>query len=360
MKLPEYQGKELFQEHGISIPWGAAVRSEEAVEGLEVPTEEAVIKAQVLLGGRGKAGGIRVVRREKLRPVVAALLGSEIRGFRVEEVLVEEKIEAVEEWYLSLTIDPSEKSIVAVYSEEGGVEIEEVARKSPEKILRFPYPGRIPEEIDPAVVPVIETLYRVMRAYDAELVEINPLAKTRKGLVALDAKILIDDNALFRHPEFQGGKVTRDLTPIEAKAQEYGLLYVELEGDIAVIGNGAGLVMATLDVLEHFGGRPANFLDVGGGASVERMEKALEVVLMKGPRKVFINIFGGITRCDEIAEGIVRFRKSRGIRVPIIVRMIGTREEEAKEILEAEGIDVLDSLEEGARKAVEADGDSGG
>lgn len=346
MKLKEYAAKEIFRRYSIPIPRGFLVKGIEDLAAVDL--RGAVVKAQVLVGGRGKAGGIAYADSSNLRDTVERLLGSEIRGERVNEVLVEERLEIQEEWYLALTVDGAEKGIVCLFSTQGGMEVEEMARMG--KMVRLLYtPGMaLPR---PGATLLAHKLYEIMRQYDAELVEINPLAVTEGGLVAADAKMIIDENALFRQPglafmeEAVGGA--------EKKAREYDLQYVELEGDIAVIGNGAGLVMATLDVLEHYGGRPANFLDVGGGAGVERMEKALEVVLLKRPKKVFINIFGGITRCDEIALGIVNYKERVGIKIPIVVRMIGTNEGEAKEILRTHGIHALDSLEEGVRRVVE-------
>ncbi|MBW3021687.1 ADP-forming succinate--CoA ligase subunit beta, partial [Candidatus Woesearchaeota archaeon] len=200
------------------------------------------------------------------------------------------------------------------------------------------------------IIEIIKNLNRLMKEFDCELVEINPLVLSNGEYIAADSKVVLDDNALYRHPEF---KKEEELTDIEKKAAEHGLQYVELDGDIAIIGNGAGLVMSTLDVLKHFGGKPANFLDVGGGASVSVMEKSLEIVLMKKPKGVFINIFGGITRCDEIAQGLVNYIKNNNIEIPMVVRMIGTNEEGGERILNQNGIKSLDSMEECAKNIVE-------
>jgi len=344
MKLKEYQGKELLQKYGIKTPDSFLITKPEQIKEVQ---GEVVIKAQVLHGGRGKLGLIQFATNKDAKEKAEQIFKKGIK-----EILVEERIKPEKEYYLSITIDRSEKKPLLMFSAEGGIDIEDLALKNPEKIKKY----CINEEFSPKEVGkelnlepmLIEKVYKIFKDYDAELVEINPLANTAKGLMALDAKVIIDDNALFRH-EF---KKDETLTELERKAKEADLSYVELDGNIGVIGNGAGLVMATLDVVNYYKGKVANFLDVGGGADKAKMEKALELVLEKNPKGIFINIFGGITRCDEIAQGLVEYKKEHKLEIPIVVRMIGTNEKQAKEILKKNDIHFIDSMEEGAKKIV--------
>ncbi len=346
MKLLEHEGKSIFKKHGIAVPESVVTSSSKDFR--ELKAKEVVVKAQVLVGGRGKAGGIKTAK-DDVKGIINEVLSMEIKGEKVKEVLVEEKLDIEEELYLSVTVDRASKGLTLLYSSEGGVDIEEVAAKSPDKVLKVQADSldKIPLEVR----TIAKKLYEISKELDAELVEINPLVRAGGRLVAADAKVIIDDNALFRHEEFR--KKEKVQTKIEKMAADSGLQYVELEGDIAIIGNGAGLVMSTLDVLDHFGGKPANFLDVGGGASVEKMEDAMEITLTKKPKGIFINIFGGITRCDEIAKGLVNYAKEKGVKVPMVVRLIGTNEEEGKKILNDAGISSLDSMEGCAKKIVE-------
>ncbi len=374
MRLLEYQAKKIFAKYSIPVPRGRVAKTpHEAFEiALELGTAVA-IKAQVPVGARGRAGGVLFAETpEEAEKAAGRLLGSEIRGMRVEEVLVEEKVPIKHELYMGFTIDRANRTYVAIASPEGGVEIEEVAEKSPELIFKH--------TIDPLagfrqyhalglvkkmgyggqaalrLAGMFMSLYRLAMDYDAELTEINPLAETEDGrFLAVDARLIIDDNALFRHPELAGlEKPITEVGAREIKAREAGLGYVELDGDIGIIGNGAGLVMATLDMVALYGGRPANFLDVGGGASAERMARALDIVLSNPRVKVvLINILGGITRCDEIARGILAAMERVGVRKPMVIRLVGTNEAEGRAILEEAGISVLDSMEEAAKKAVE-------
>lgn len=359
VKLKEYQGKEIFKKYGIPVPKGVVVSS---LDGLEekikqLRSADLAVKSQILVAGRKKAGGIKFADRDNIKEVASSLFGTKIKDMKVEELLIEEKLEIDKEYFLSLVIDRSDKAIYLIASLEGGVDIEEVSKTHPEKITKISLAdeGQIEKALSKfpngnEFLTIAKNLYRISKDYDAELVEINPLVKCKGRLIAADSKIIIDDNSLFRHPEFES-KI--GLTEMEAEAAKYGLNYVELKGDIGVIGNGAGLVMATLDVLDYYGGKAANFLDVGGGASVDRMEKALEIVMTKNPKKILINIFGGITRCDEIAWGIVNYKKKRSIKIPMVVRMIGTNEREAKEVLEKNGICSMDSMEDAIKKVVE-------
>ncbi|MCC6057132.1 MAG: ADP-forming succinate--CoA ligase subunit beta, partial [Desulfurococcaceae archaeon] len=330
-----------------------------------------VLKAQVLVGGRGLAGGIKFANTpEEARDVAIELLSKSIRGEKVNKLLVEEKVCIAKELYLSLTIDRAVRKPVYIVSEMGGVEIEELAKKHPEKVYKLyvdpaigftEYIARnalkflnIPWNYIQDLINIMNAMYKIMMDYDAELVEFNPLALTCDGrLVALDVKIIIDDNSLYRHPELQ--KLSgRDLSEYEKKAKDLGFSYVELDGDIGVICNGAGLTMATMDSILYYGGKPANFLDLGGGAQSERIKEAVKLILTHPKVKVLlINIFGGITRCDEVAMGIVKAVKETGISKPIVIRMLGTNEEEGKRILVEHGIQVFSEMDDAVKKAIE-------
>lgn len=375
MKLYEYQAKKIFEKFGIPIPRGQIADSPEECEKIAKELGKPVaVKAQVLVGGRGKAGGIKFAETpEQAVQIASQILGLQIKGMRIKKVLVEEKLEIERELYFGITVDRSARRYVAIVSSMGGVDIEEVAERYSEEIIKH--------YIDPLLglqgfearnlakkiglkgrnlliaADILNKLWKIVEKYDAELVEINPLVKTKDNeLIAADARLIIDDNALFRHPEFEktmkaGGK---EFNEREMKARKKGLAYVELDGNIGIIGNGAGLVMATLDMVSLYGGRPANFLDVGGGADPKRMETALEIILSNPQVKVvFINILGGITRCDWMAKGIIEAKEKIKIEVPLVVRMVGTMEEEGRKILQEAGIDVLDSMEEAAKRAVE-------
>lgn len=362
MKLFEYQAKEIFARYGIPIPPGTVITQPDEVDNLSLKYP-VVLKAQVLVGGRGKAGGIKIAGSpQEARAHAEAILGMTIKGERVRALLVAEAVDIEKEYYLAFTVDRSARRVVAVASEAGGVDIEEVARATPEKIVKAPvdpYLGFQPFQARALgrrlgltgrtlteFAGIAYSLYRLLREEDAELAEINPLALTNGRLVAIDAKLILDDNAAYRHPD---RPADQEMTELERMAKEHDLSYVELEGDIAIIGNGAGLVMSTLDMVAHFGGRPANFLDVGGGASTEAMKQALAIATRKpGVRALFVNIFGGITRCDDIARGIVENRPS----VPMVVRLTGTNEEEGRAILEAQGIRAFTDPVEAAQEVV--------
>ncbi len=387
MKLYEYKAKEIFAKYGIPVPKGLVVSSPgELADKIASDTDEdtldlsapVAIKSQVLVGGRGKAGGIKFANNmDEIKATIDELIGTSLKGYEVRQVLVEQKLDLtdVQELYVGFTIDRSSKKPVAIVSSEGGVDIEQVAATTPDKIFKL--------ELDPIsefemyqarnlskklgfknktmlqVARIIYKLYKLFRDYDAELAEINPLmVGPNIGVIAADAKITIDDNSLYRHQEFSGViKVSGEYTEIEQKAKDAGLAYVELDGNIGIIGCGAGLVMASLDILNQYDGKAANFLDVGGGATAENMRQALELVEMKeGVRSVFVNIFGGITRCDEIAKGIVDFSP----KIPLAIRMMGTNQEEGIKILTDNGYNVFDTLEESAEYAVRLAGESGG
>jgi succinyl-CoA synthetase beta subunit len=371
MKLYEFESKEIVARYGIPVPRGRVVDKPE--EALQVAKELGVVvlKAQVLVGGRGLAGGIKFANTpEEARDVAIELLSKSIRGEKVNKLLVEEKVCIAKELYLSLTIDRAARKPVYIVSEMGGVEIEELAKKHPEKVYKLyvdpaigftEYIARnalkflnIPWNYTQDLINIMNAMYKIMMDYDAELVEFNPLALTCDGrLVALDVKIIIDNNSLYRHPKLQK-LYGRDLSEYEKKAKDLGFSYVELDGDIGVICNGAGLTMATMDSILYYGDKPANFLDLGGGAQSERIKEAVKLILTHPKVKVLlINIFGGITRCDEVAMGIVKAVKEIGISKPIVVRMLGTNEEEGKRILVEHGIQVFSEMDDAVKKAIE-------
>jgi len=370
VKLYEYESKEIAAQYGIPVPRGRVVTSPE--EALQIARElgAVVLKAQVLVGGRGLAGGVRISERpEEAYAIAEELLSTSIRGEKVEKLLVEERVCINKELYLSLTIDRAARRVAYLVSEMGGVEIEELARKYPEKIHKVyvdPSVGyvdymarealqvlKLPWTALQDVANIMKAMYRVMVDYEAELVEFNPLALTCDGkLVALDAKIIIDDNSLYKHPELQRFYY-RELSEYERRAKELEFSYVELDGDIGVISNGAGLTMATMDSIFYYGGRPANFLDIGGGAHKERVKEAVKLMLAHPRSKVLlVNIYGGITRCDEVAKGIVEAIEEVGISKPIVVRLIGTNEAEGQRILRERGIEVYSEMDDAVKMAV--------
>ena len=370
MKLFEYEAKDLLRRNGISIPVGYAASSSEEAEaiarGMGRPV---VLKSQVLVSGRGKAGGIRVASDAmEARSIASDLIGSTIKGRSVDSLLVEEKLEIVEQLYASVTIDRHARTHVVLASTSGGVDIEEIAQTNPDAILRYwidPDVGFSPAVAAGMLSPfkmsdndrskfasVISILYKIVVEHDAELVEINPLVRTPSGeLVAADARLVADDNALFRNPIFREKSFHRgEDTPREAEARKQNLAYVDLDGDIGIVGNGAGLVMATLDLVDHFGGKPANFLDVGGGGNVDITKRGLLLVMSKPEVKaVLVNILGGITRCDIVAEAIIEALDEARVKKPIAVRMMGTNEAEGIQILHRAGINSYPNME----KAVE-------
>jgi succinyl-CoA synthetase beta subunit len=374
LKLLEYQAKQVFRKFDIPIPKGGVARiPKEAEEAARMVGGPVAIKAQLPVGGRGKAGGILFADTpEEAAEIAGKLLGSRLKDLEVKKVLVEEKLDIGKELYLGVVVDRGNRSHVVLASSEGGVDIEEVAARTPERIVRhvvdplgglrtyhanlvakrLGYSGR---EMS-ALSGLLLRLYRVAVEMDAELTEINPLAVTDAGFVAADARLNIDDNALFRHPELaevSGEDEASELTGRELDALGLGLTYVELDGDIGIIGNGAGLTMATIDTVTLQSGRPANFLDLGGGASADRIGVGVSFVL-SDPRvtALFVNILGGITRCDETARGIIDARERTSSEKPIVVRMTGTNEEEGKRLLKDAGIDTLDTMEEAAEKVV--------
>ena len=367
MKLHEYQAKTILSRYGVPVPKGeVATTPGEAMDVSRRLGGRAVVKAQVYAGGRGRAGGIRMVNSpDEARQAAEALLGKNLathqtgpQGVPVHKVLVEEPIEPAAELYLGITIDGALRGPVMIASQDGGVEIEEIAATAPEKILRevidpllgfLPFQGRrlanglkIEPELVRPIAQIMEGLYRVFVELDCSLVEINPLAVTGTGtLIALDAKVTLDDSALFRHTDLQELHDPEQEDPLELEASRVGVSYVRLDGDVGCLVNGAGLAMATMDVIRSVGARPANFLDVGGSVNEEKMAQAVGITLSDPQvKQVLVNIFGGILRCDIAARGIVEAFKERGASLPIVARMQGTNMEEGKAILEASGLNV--------------------
>jgi succinyl-CoA synthetase beta subunit len=353
MDLLEYQGKQLFARHGLRVSAGQAVKTvDEAAQAAAAIGYPVVVKAQVLIGGRGKAGGVKLAADEsQLREHAAAILGMDIRGHTVHTLWIEHASDIASEYYASVLLDRSAKLPLVMFSTEGGVDIEQVAEQSPEKLVR--------EHVDPlaglsreqaleiarrggadadaveGVADALTALYEVWTKEDATLAEINPLIVTPEREVrALDAKVSLDGNALFRHPENQELSDRENEDELERRAAEEGVQYVKLDGDIGILGNGAGLVMSTLDVVAQAGGSPANFLDAGGGSDAQKIKQAVELILANPAVKaVLFNIFGGITRCDEVARGLIAAFEEVKPSVPFVVRLDGTNDVEGRKLL---------------------------
>jgi len=378
VKLHEYQSKRLFAAHGVPIPRGdVATTPEEARRIAEELGTPVVVKSQVLVGGRGKAGGIRLAHTPaEAERVAGEILGMEIKGLPVRKVLLDEAADIRQEIYLGVVVDRAACRPVMMASSEGGVEIEEVARINPEAIKKVtidPFLGLrgyqtvtlakgigLAGEYRRAFDRIARGLYQAFLACDASLAEINPLVVTGEGsLLAVDGKMVLDDNGLFRHPDLAQMRDVDEETPAEREAREAGLSYVQLDGEIGCMVNGAGLAMATMDIIKHFGGAPANFLDIGGGAKAERVATALRLILADpNVKAVLFNIFGGITRCDEVAKGIVTAFEEVEPTVPMVARLVGTNEAEGRAILEDSGYRLITAttLAEAAQKAVAAAG----
>jgi succinyl-CoA synthetase beta subunit len=395
MKIHEYQGKQIFSRYGIPVPKGyPCLTPEEAGSAAarlieETKTPVVVVKAQIHAGGRGKGGGVKVVKggAEEAKTIAAKLLGMQLvthqtgpEGQKVRRLYVEQGLDIARELYLGFVVDREKRRIAVMASTEGGVEIEKVAAETPEKILT--------EHVDPAVglagyqarklafglrlgegspdpkltiaefVSVVTKLATLFEKEDCSLCEVNPLVVTKQGkILALDAKINFDDNASGRHKEWAELMDKDEEDPVELEAKEAGLSYVSLDGDIGCLVNGAGLAMATMDIIKHHGGTPANFLDVGGGATKDQVTKAFKMILTSPKVKgIFVNIFGGIMRCDVIAEGVVTATRELGLKVPLVVRLEGTNVEEGKRILANSGlrIEAADGMGDGAKKIVAA------
>ena len=384
MNVHEYQAKRLLSDFGAAVPRGAVVSDPGEVAGAlgDLRAERYVVKAQIHAGGRGKAGGVRVVNGPgEAAEAAADMIGTNLvthqtgpGGKTVGKVLVEEASDIEKEFYLGMVIDRPEERVVVMASPEGGVEIEEVAAASPQKIMKehvdlstgiLPFQCRkiayfmgLRGKPASRAASLVSSLYRMFVEKDCSLVEINPLVLTSGGdVLALDAKINFDDNALFRRPEVAGLRDRSEEDPLELEAREAGISFVKLDGNIGCLVNGAGLAMATMDIIKFHGGEPANFLDVGGGASAEQVEKAFKMILGDGSvRAVFVNIFGGIMKCDTIARGIVAAAGEIGIDVPLVVRLEGTNVGAGREILSRSGLDIDTGadMKEAASKVVAA------
>jgi succinyl-CoA synthetase beta subunit len=374
LKLNEYEAKNLLATFNISIPKGCVASTpEEAYEVGVKLRSPLVVKAQVRVAGRGKAGGVLFTKTlDEVKNAADQLIGTQIRGRPVRQVLVEEQIPIKRELFFGITVDRVAQCYTVLASTIGGIDIEVIASQTPEQVVKMPinsYTGfRLYHAREIAyklgysqrqLSSLAQIFFQVFQAgtkYDAELIELNPLIETPQGaFIAADARLIIDDNALFRHPTFQqrNKRLNEDSVQEQATAQ-HRLAYVKLDGNIGVIGNGAGLVMATLDTIQYYGGQPANFLDIGGGATPETMTLALNIVHSDPTvQGIFINILGGITRCDDVARGIVQARKQYGLNKPLVIRLVGTNEREGREVLESAGIPMLDSMETGARQIVE-------
>jgi len=372
MKIHEYQAKEIFAAFGIPVPRErvASTPAEAAALARELGMP-VVIKAQVLVGGRGKAGGVKKVdAADQVEKVASSIIGMDIKGLKVNKVLVSECVDIKGEAYVGTIVDRATRAPVLMASAAGGVEIEEVAKATPEKILKV--------AIDPAAgllgfqarnvgmalygdaklarefAGIAQKLYRIFVQKDCSLIEINPLVKLGAGsLLALDAKINFDDNADFRHKEWEGMRDLSAEEPTEVEAKAAGLTYIKLSGNVGCVVNGAGLAMATMDLIKRYGGEPANFLDVGGSSSPEKMVTAMRIILSDpNVKAILINIFGGITRCDDIANGLLAAQKQADIRVPLVARLTGTNAERAREILKGSAVTPAETMGDAVRKAV--------
>jgi succinyl-CoA synthetase beta subunit len=372
MKIHEYQAKELFKAYGIPVTDQAVITdASEAAGAAERLGGSVVVKAQVLVGGRGKAGGVKLADNgadaaEKAK----AILGMDIKGETVEKVLIAPAAEILKEYYVGLIMDRGSKKIILMVTKEGGVEIEELAVTDPDKIIKFPID--ISTGIDESALvgvltrvfekpPLIEQatatvkkLYNLFVEKDCSLVEINPYALVDETtLLALDAKVNFDDNALYKHDDVEAMKNPEEYSQDEIDAKEFGLSFVSMDGDIGCIVNGAGLAMATMDIVKLYGGNPANFLDVGGSSNPEKVLNAIRIILRNQKvRAILINIFGGITRCDDIAKGIIMATDQIDIKVPLVIRLVGTNQEEGRAMLEEKGFSVADDLSSAVQKVV--------
>ena len=379
MDLLEYQGKQLFARHGVPIPQGEpATTVEDAVSVADELGYPVVIKAQVLIGGRGKAGGIKLAKdRDEAERYASDIIGMDIRGFTVHELYVEKASDIAEEYYAAVVFDRGAKKPMVMLSRMGGMDVEEIAEKDPTAMARLhvdplvgfqAFHGRrlafesgIAADVVRPVGALLERLYQAFIEEDAMLVEVNPLLVTgEREVVALDAKVTVDANALYRHPETADLRNAEAEDPQERMARERGLTYVKLDGNVGILGNGAGLVMSTLDVVAQAGGKPANFLDAGGGSKAEEITNAVEVILSdEKVTAVLFNIFGGITRCDEVANGLITAFGNLEITVPFVVRLDGTNDEEGRKLLadaDLPNVHVEKTMLDAASRAVELAG----
>ncbi len=373
MKIHEYQAKEIFARYGIPVTRETLCYTpDEVVTAADALGYPAVVKAQVLTGGRGKAGGVKLVKTaQEARQAAETILGMDIKGYTVEKVLVAEGVKFHSEIYVGLTIDRNSKSVILMASREGGVEIEEVAKENPDAILKFPIDaalGMTPFlarkiafqlfddfNLVKQAANLFQKLYKITFDTDASLVEINPLVITDENkLLALDGKMNFDDNALFRQPEVEKLNEPDADEQKELEAKEKGLSYIKLDGNIGYMVNGAGLAMATMDMIKMYGGEPANFLDIGGSSNPQKVIEAMNLILSdENVKVVMINIFGGITRCDDVAKGLLEALKQIDVKVPVVVRLSGTNAKEGLEILRDTNLTVVESMSEAAQKAIE-------
>lgn len=383
MNIHEYQGKEVLRQYGVSVPNGqVAFTVEEAVEAAkQLGTEVTVVKAQIHAGGRGKAGGVKVAKNlDEVRTYASEILGKVLvtpqtgpEGKEVKRLLIEEGCDIVKEYYVGIVVDGASGRVVMMASEEGGTEIEEVAAATPEKIFKeeidpvvglLPFQARrlafainIPSELVNKAVRLMMSLYQAFVDKDCSIAEINPLVVTGDGeVMALDAKMNFDSNALYRQKDIVAMRDLDEEDEKEIEASKFDLSYIALDGNIGCMVNGAGLAMATMDIIKHYGGDPANFLDVGGGATTEKVTEAFKIILSdEKVEGIFVNIFGGIMRCDVIANGVVEAAKQVSLDKPLVVRLEGTNVELGKEILQKSGLNIVaaDSMADGAKKIVE-------
>ena len=383
MNIHEHQAKEILKKFGINIPNGIVVFSLEEIDQKFkiLKTNKIVLKAQIHAGGRGKAGGIKIVNNiNELKKEAKSLFGKKLvthqtepEGREVKRLYLEEICDIAKEFYLSCLIDRSSSKIAFISSTEGGVDIESVAKNNPEKIVttklnlskavsekdikKIIEPFGLPEKLKMQAFHLIQSIYKVLIEKDANLIEINPLILTRdNSLLCLDAKINFDDNALYRHPEIVLLKDLNEENPIETEASKHDLAYIKLDGKIGCMVNGAGLAMATMDIIKLYGSEPANFLDVGGGASKEKVSAAFKIILLdKNVKGILINIFGGIMRCDVLAQGVVSAAKETNLSVPLVVRLAGTNVESGKEILKKSNLKIIsaNNLADAAKKIIE-------
>jgi succinyl-CoA synthetase beta subunit len=373
VNIHEYQAKEVFRKYGIPIPPGEVATTVDEAEALARQYgSTVVIKAQVHVGGRGKAGGVKLAKTpQEAREVASRILGMQIKGLTVHKVLVTPAAEIASEAYVGIIVDRASKRPVFMVSPAGGIDIEEVAAKTPEKIMRLPVDpvyGLLPFEAlqmglflysnikqARAAAQIMQQLYTAFWSSGASLAEINPLITTPKGdVVALDAKMVIDDNELERRPELAEMRDETAENPAEVRAREAGLTFIKLDGNVGCVVNGAGLAMATMDLVKYYGGEPANFLDIGGSSNPEKVVAALEIITSdKNVRSILFNIFGGITRTDDVANGIVTATKASPLTVPIVIRLTGTNEDVAVEILREHGYSAMTDMDEAVQRAVE-------
>ena len=383
MNIHEHQAKEILKKFNIKVPYGVAIFSLKEIDQnfKKLKTNKIALKAQIHAGGRGKAGGIKIVNDiDELKKEAKNLFGKKLithqtgpKGREIKRLYIEETCDIAKEFYLSCLIDRASSKIAFISSAEGGVDIEQVAKNNPEKITtvkmnlsksvsednikKIIQPFVLPKKLQKQAFDLIQSIYKVMISKDANLVEINPLILTKdENILCLDAKINFDDNALYRHPDIVSLKDLNEEDPIETEAKKHNIAYIKLDGKIGCMVNGAGLAMATMDIIKLYGSEPANFLDVGGGASKEKVYAAFKIILSdKNVKGILINIFGGIMRCDVLAQGVVEAAKETNLSVPLVVRLAGTNVELGKEILKKSNLKIISAtnLDDAAKKIVE-------